>query len=87
MLKMAIRHRNNSLFFLTQRGAEVADVFMTLIYTAHLQGENPFEYLTALQHHSRDVAETPSSWLPWNWRESLRHATESGASDPLQRAA
>lgn len=87
LLKMAIRHRNNSLFFHTQHGADVADVYMTLIYTTQLHGENPFEYLTALQRHARQVADSPADWLPWNYREALRRLAECRTSDPLLRAA
>ena len=70
-LKRAIMHRKNSLFYKTQRGAEVGDMYMTLIYTAELHGVNPFEYLTALQVHSAAVAECPSDWLPWTYRDTL----------------
>jgi hypothetical protein len=87
LLKMAIRHRNNSLFFRTQHGADVADVYMTLIYTTQLHGENPFEYLTALQRHARQVAQTPAAWLPWNYRDTLRLTAERQASDSFSRAA
>jgi len=45
-LKMAIRHRNNSLFYKTLRGAAVGDIYMTLIHTAALHEQNPFDYLT-----------------------------------------
>ena len=84
---MAIRHRNNSLFFLTQHGADVADVYMTLIYTAQLHGENPFEYLTALMRHARDVAQTPADWLPWTFRDTLRRIAERHAANLLAQAA
>lgn len=87
LLKMAIRHRNNSLFFRTQHGADVADIYMTLIYTTQLHGENPFEYLTALLRHAREVAQTPAAWLPWNYRDTLRLAAERKASNPLSLAA
>ncbi len=87
LLKMAIRHRNNSLFFRTQHGADVADVYMTLIYTTQLHGENPFEYLTALQRHARQVAQTPADWLPWNYRDTLRLTAQSRAPSELSRAA
>lgn len=70
-LKMAIRHRNNSLFYRSERGAEVGDLYMTLIHTAQLHGENAFEYLTALLRHARDVAEDPAAWLPWTFRATL----------------
>ena len=70
-LKMAIRHRNNSLFYKTQRGADVGDLYMALIYTATLHGENPFAYLTALFEHERDLAAHPAAWLPWTYRDAL----------------
>jgi transposase len=75
-LKMAIRHRNNSLFYKSQRGASVGDLYMALIYTAELHRENAFEYLTALFEHERDVAAHPGDWLPWTYRDTLaaRHA-------------
>ncbi|MEO8185278.1 MAG: IS66 family transposase [Deltaproteobacteria bacterium] len=71
VLKMAIRHRNNSLFYRSQRGAEIGDLYMTLIYTAELHGENPFEYLTALLRHDAEVQGTPAAWLPWTFRATL----------------
>jgi transposase len=70
-LKMAIRHRNNSLFYKSVRGAEVGDLFMSLIETAVANGENPLEYLTELLRHSRAVAEQPGDWLPWTFRDTL----------------
>ena len=68
---MAIRHRNNSLFYRSQRGARVGDIYMTLIHTTELQGENPFHYLTELMRHESAVAEDPAAWLPWNYRDTL----------------
>lgn len=78
-LKMAIRHRNNSLFFRSQRGARVGDIYMALIYTAELHGENPFEYLVALLTHPVEVAADPSAWLPWTFRATLARASPAAA--------
>lgn len=78
-MKLAIRHRRNSLFYRNGRGARVGDLYMTLIYTAELHGENPFEYLTALLVHERRVAERPADWLPWTYRTTLERL-EAGAS-------
>jgi len=66
-LKRAILHRKNSLFFKTQPGADVADLFMSLIHTAELCGVDAFHYLTALQKNARRVAANPGEWLPWNY--------------------
>jgi transposase len=74
LLKRAIRHRGNSMFFKTQYGAEVGDIYMSLISTCELCGINPFGYLQALQLHCLDVIATPALWLPWNYHEQLARA-------------
>jgi transposase len=66
-LKMAIRHRKNSLFYRTLHGACVGDIFMSLIHTCRLSKINPFDYLAALQKHSHEVFKNPQNWLPWNY--------------------
>ena len=71
-LKKAILSRKNSYFYKTDRGAHVGDVFMSLIHTTELVGGNPFEYLTELQKHAKEVAANPSSWMPWNYRETMK---------------
>jgi hypothetical protein len=73
-LKRAIIHRNNSLFYKSENGARVGDVFMSLIATCQLAGANPFEYLTELQRHAAEVAADPARWMPWNYREALKPA-------------
>jgi hypothetical protein len=71
VLKRAILHRKNSLFYKTDNGAHVGDVFMSLIHTAELCGTNPFDYLVALQRHSEAVAASPAEWMPWNYEHAL----------------
>jgi len=73
-LKKAILHRKNALFYKTENGAHVGDLFMSLIHSCQLAGANPFEYLNALQQHSEDLALHPASWMPWNYRETLAAA-------------
>ena len=70
-LKKVILHRKNSLFYKSENGAHAADVFMSLIYTCELNGANPFDYLTELQRHAKEVASAPEAWMPWNYRETL----------------
>ncbi len=70
-LKKAILHRKNALFYKTQNGANVGDLFMSLIYTCQLNDINPFDYLTQLQQHAEQVAANPALWLPWNYRAGL----------------
>jgi transposase len=66
-LKKAILHRKNALFYKTEHGAHVGDLFMSLIHTCNLADVNPFDYLTVLQKHSADLAQHPEKWLPWNY--------------------
>jgi len=70
-LKKAILHRRNSLFYKTQRGARVGDLFMSLIYTCQLSDVNPFDYLTALLRNADSLAREPAQWMPWNYSETL----------------
>jgi transposase len=70
-LKMAIRHRRNSLFYKTERGAWVGDLFMSLIHTCNLMAVNAFEYLTTLLRNAAKLAQDPSRWMPWNYKEAL----------------
>jgi transposase len=76
-LKKCILHRKNSLFYKTENGAEMGDLFMSLIHTCELNGVNPFEYLIALQKHAPDLAENPAAWMPWNYRQALPQAITS----------
>ena len=73
-LKKAVLHRKNSLFYKTENGAEVGDLFMSLIHTCELNGANPFDYLIELQKHAEGVAKNPSEWMPWNYRGTLERA-------------
>jgi transposase len=70
-LKRAIMHRKNSMFYKTQEGARVGDLYMSLIHTAELNCANPFEYLVALLRNHAFVEENPEEWMPWNYQETL----------------
>jgi transposase len=70
-LKKAILHRKNALFFKTQNGARVGDMYMSLIHSCELCRTNPFDYLTELLRHPQEVAARPAGWMPWNYRDAL----------------
>jgi len=80
-LKRAVLHRKNALFYKTENGARVGDLYMSLIHTAELAGEDPFDYLVTLLRHPRPAERSPADWMPWNYRESLNQIT-SGAPPP-----
>lgn len=67
-LKKAILHRKNSLFYKTLNGTDVGDLYMTLIHTCEPNHVNPFDYLTALQRRTEELAASPAECMPWNYR-------------------
>jgi hypothetical protein len=71
ILKVPIRHRNNSLFYKTQNGAAVGDLFMSLITTCRLARVNPFDYLSTLRRHLPQVRDGPAAWMPWNYQATV----------------
>lgn len=71
VLKRPILHRKKALFFLTQAGARVGDLYRSLICTCELAGANPLDYLAELQRRATEVAASPGDWLPWNYRQTL----------------
>jgi hypothetical protein len=64
------------LFYKTRHGADVGDLFMSLIHTCNLGGVNPFQYLVTLQEHASELAEHPENWMPWNYESQLCSFTD-----------
>ena len=62
-------HRKNSLFYRTQQGASVGDLFMSLIHTAELNGIPSFDYLLAMLKNPEGVKANPGAWMPWNYQQ------------------
>ena len=81
-LKMAIRHRKNSLFYKTMQGAGVGDLYMSLIHTCYLCGADPLHYLTALQRCAAHVVAAVGAWMPWNYRDEIAAAEAASGRDP-----
>jgi len=87
-LKKAILHRKNALFYKTENGARVGDIYMSLIYTAELSGANPFDYLTELQKHTEELRRNPHEWMPWNYEATVAALAETGpVDDPAAMAS
>jgi hypothetical protein len=80
IIKLSIVHRKNSLFYRSERGAVVGDIYQTLIHTAVLHGENPIDYLIALMSNSAAVAAAPADWMPWNFREAVARVAAGQAA-------
>jgi transposase len=85
-LKKAILHRKNSLFYKTQHGAHVGDLFMSLIHTCESNAVNPLTYLTELLRHTAELRATPAAWMPWNYADTLRHTAAPRVASPPHEA-
>lgn len=70
-LKKVILHRKNALFFKTENGAEVGDLYLSLIHTAQLARIGPHDYLTALLSHESKVASDATQYFPWNYAATI----------------
>jgi hypothetical protein len=93
-LKKAILHRKNSLFHKTREGAQMGDLFMSLIHTCELNHVNAFDYLTESVRHPEELKQNPSEWMPWNYRETLARLTapavaqyDGALETPIKRAS
>ncbi|OIQ65616.1 transposase IS66 family protein [mine drainage metagenome] len=74
VVKRAIMHRKNSLFYRSATGARTGDTFMSLIHSAELNGVEPFEYLIELLKHPGEVERDPAKWMPWTYQAALNSA-------------
>ena len=70
-LKSAILHRKNSLFYKTDFGAHVGDIFMSIIQTCRLAKVNAFDYLTEVLKNPHKVFKNPDRWMPWNYKKAI----------------
>lgn len=80
-LKKAILHRKNALFYKTDNGARVGDIYMSLIHTCELCHANPLDYLTELLRHPDEVSAKAECWMPWNYRLALDGLTVSASPE------
>ena len=70
-LKKSILYRKNSLFYRNKNGAEVGDLFMSLIHTCELNGQNSFHYLLEALRHPLEIKTNPAAWMPWTYLATL----------------
>jgi hypothetical protein len=77
ILKRAIRHRKNSLFFKNLIGAAVGDIHMTLLLTAKENNIDPVKYVASLLLYEKERKENPEAFLPWNFDKTLQNLIAS----------
>ena len=79
LLKKAILHRKNALFYRTLNGARVGDIFMSFIHSAELNDVQPHDYLVALLCHHEAVRADPAAWMPWNYKAAVEKLKDETA--------
>lgn len=79
VLKTAILHRKNSLFYRSQQGAHVGDLFMSLVHTCRSHGVNPFDYMMAVVTNAPSAKADPGRWMPWNYQSARDEASVNSA--------
>lgn len=78
-IKKAVLNRNNAPFYKNQTGADVGDLYMSLIHTCELNGVNAFEYLTHLLRHIATIkSKNAFDWMPWSYAATI---TKMACSD------
>jgi len=77
-VKLAIRQRQNSLFYATEHSAYIASILTRVIATWVQAGVHALDYLVALQEHRQEGFATPSAWLPWNYQAALVPSYRTG---------
>ena len=75
-IKKAVLNRKNAMFYRTLNGAQVGDLFMSLVHTCELNRVDPFDYLKTLGlQDAKELQERAASWMPWNYKASLASKT------------
>lgn len=60
------------MFYRTLNGAQVGDLYMSIVHTCELNGVSPFEYLNALQEQEHEeLKDHAAEWMPWNYKMRL----------------
>lgn len=72
LLKRAIRHRKNSLFFKNRIGAAVGDIHMSILMTAVENQVEPMQYMADLLNFSDHRKANPHLWLPWHYPQTIK---------------
>ena len=60
------------MFFMTEGGAKIADIIMSVGATAGYAGANLFDYFVIILRYRDKVAENPELFLPWNYQYTVQ---------------
>jgi len=72
VFKLIALFRKNAMFFMTEGGAKIADIIMSVGATAGYAGANLFDYFVIILRYRDKVAENPELFLPWNYQYTVQ---------------
>ena len=78
-LKLIIQVRKSSMFYKSLSSAAFASYVQSALYSAAQNDINPCEYMRVLIDNEKAVIQTPSNWLPWHFKETLKQSLEVSA--------
>jgi len=82
IIKLVALLRKNAMFFMTARGAWMADVILSIGATAGLHGVNLYDYFVCILKYRDEVEQNPAAFLPWEYQKTVQKLRETGARDP-----
>ena len=83
-LKMIIRLRKTSMFYKTERGAEVAGILQSVLYTAQETGINVLDYLQTVLENPEKARLSPGDFMPWTYRRDAKGFEEEEFLEAVQ---
>lgn len=80
-LKLPIRLRKTSMFYKTKKGAHVAAMMHSLIFTVQEAGVSILDYFMAILENPEKVRKNPADFLPWTFEETLNRQNKAPLSE------
>ena len=84
-IKLVALHRKNAGFFMTPRGAWIADVILSVGATAGQRDVNLYDYFKAILRYRDEVKKDPGAFLPWEYQKTLARLQATAPPAPPQR--
>jgi hypothetical protein len=81
-IKLVALHGKNAGFFMTVRGAWIADVILSVGATAGGCGMNLYDYFVTLLRYREEVKKDPSAFLPWEYQKTVARINEAATRAP-----
>lgn len=82
MLIIPVRYLAASFNYRSREGAEVGDLYMSVVGTANANGVEPVAYLEECLANHEDLAQRPEHYLPWAYRARVEARKQNASTGP-----